>query len=245
MFGRGQVMTRTYVIPDLHGRCDLLTAALRDIAARTHGDPATVITLGDYIDRGPDSRGVIELLAELGRSPPPGWRLVGLKGNHEILMEEALQHPERLPNWLAKGGDTALRSYGAGDPPDLAVVPDDHRAWIAALELMYVDRHRIYVHAGVDADQPLDRQPVKTLLCKRYPDAYAGGYGDYHVVHGHDRAENGPLLYAGRTNLDTMAWSTGRLVVGAFDDDKAGGPVDLIEVRGAPFAGLPPADNRG
>ena len=59
------------------------------------------------------------------------------------------------------------------------------------------------------------------------------GFGDRHVVHGHDNDPEGPLLYPGRTNLDTAAWRTGRLTVGIFDDDRPGGPVDLIEVRGA------------
>ena len=64
----------------------------------------------------------------------------------------------------------------------------------------------------------------------------ANGYAGLHAVHGHDRMSHGPLLYPGRTNLDTVAWSTGRLVVGVFGDDVAGGPLDLIGVRGAPSA---------
>jgi len=229
------VMERTYVIADLHGRCDLLTAALQAIAARTRGDPATVVTLGDYIDRGPESRQVVELLARLQGDPPPGWRLVCLKGNHEVLLEQALLHPARRLNWIAKGGDATLRSYGAASLGDLGVIPDHHRAWIAALQLMHVDRHRIYVHAGVDSELPLDHQPAELLLNKRYPNGFGDGHGGLHVVHGHDRAKGGPLLYPGRTNLDTMAWSTGRLVVGVFADDLAGGPLDLIELKGMPI----------
>lgn len=229
-------MTRTYVIPDLHGRRDLLAMALQRIAARTGGDTATIVTLGDYIDRGPDSRGVVELAMGLQRDPPAGWRVICLKGNHEALLEDALQHPARLLNWIAKGGDVALGSYGATSPRDLSVIPEDHRAWFAALALMHIDRHRIYVHAGVDVELPLDRQPTVTLLNKRYPDASEEGYGGLHVVHGHDRAAAGPLLFRGRTNLDTFAWSTGRLVVGVFADDQAGGPVDLIELRGPTLA---------
>jgi len=99
---------------------------------------------------------------------------------------------------------------------------------------MHVDAHRIYVHAGVDPEFPLLRQSEATLLWKRYPKGYAGGYGDLHVVHGHDNDPGGPLLFEGRTNLDTLAWRTGRLTIGVFDDDKAGGPVDLIEIRGPP-----------
>jgi serine/threonine protein phosphatase 1 len=71
-------------------------------------------------------------------------------------------------------------------------------------------------------------------LWKRYPKGYSLGFGDRHVVHGHDNDPDGPLLYEGRTNLDAAAWRTGRLVVGVFDDDRPGGPVDFIVVRGPP-----------
>ena len=97
----------------------------------------------------------------------------------------------------------------------------------------HVDAHRLYVHAGVDAGIPLEMQSEKTLLWKRYPKHDASGFGGLHVVHGHDNDPEGPLLYEGRTNLDTAAWKTGRLTVGVFDDDRPGGPVDLIVVRGA------------
>ena len=80
----------------------------------------------------------------------------------------------------------------------------------------------------------MDQQSETTLLWKRYATGYPGGIGGRHVVHGHDNHPDGPLLYQGRTNLDTLAWRTGRLMVGIFDDDRAGGPVDFIEVRGPP-----------
>ncbi len=134
--------------------------------------------------------------------------------------------------WIAKGGDAALAAYG-GDPAD---VPEAHIAWLDRLHLMHVDAHRIYVHAGVDPDIALDQQSEATLLWKRYPKGFPGGYGDRHVVHGHDNFPEGPLLYEGRSNLDTLAWRTGRLTIGVFDDDRPGGPVDLIVVRGSPAA---------
>jgi len=140
-------MARTYVIADLHGRRDLLTAARRAIAARSRCDPATVVTLGDYVDRGPQSREVVELMANLQRDPPPKWRVVCLKGNHEALLEQALPHPARLLNWMGatpRCGPTARRALR-----DLSVIPADHRAWIAALQVIHVNHHRIYdVHAG-------------------------------------------------------------------------------------------------
>jgi serine/threonine protein phosphatase 1 len=99
---------------------------------------------------------------------------------------------------------------------------------------MHVDAHRVYVHAGVDPALPLAQQSEATLLWKRYPKGYGAGFGTRHVVHGHDNDPNGPLLFEGRTNLDTLAWRTGRLTVGVFDDDRPGGPVELIVIRGPP-----------
>jgi serine/threonine protein phosphatase 1 len=113
-------------------------------------------------------------------------------------------------------------------------VPETHIAWLGALRLMHVDAHRVYVHAGVDPKIPLDRQREATLLTKRYPKEFSQGFGKLHVVHGHDSFPDGPLLYEGRTNLDTQAWKTGRLMIGVFRDDRAGGPVDFITVRGSP-----------
>ncbi len=219
-------MSFTYVIGDIHGLDDLLGAALGEINARARGAAAVIIALGDYVDKGPQSRQVIErLLPGIGG----GWKFVALKGNHDAMMVEALRDPSKLAAWLEKGGDAALASYG-GDP---AAVPQAHIAWLDRLPLTHVDAHRLYVHAGVEPGVPLDRQSETTLLWKRYPKGNPDGFGERHVVHGHDNDPEGPLLYPGRTNLDTAAWRTGRLTVGVFDDDRPGGPVDLIEVRGA------------
>ena len=220
-------MSLTYVIPDIHGRYDLLSDALTDISARSGGEAGAIVTIGDYVDKGPDSKAVIDRLL---RGVADGWRFVALKGNHDAMMVQALRDPAKMPSWMAKGGDAALASYG-GDP---AAVPQTHIAWLDQLRLMHVDAHRVYVHAGVDPETPLDRQSEATLLWKRYPKGFAGGFGNLHVVHGHDNFPDGPLLFEGRTNLDTLAWRTGRLTVGVFDDDRPGGPVDFIVVRGPP-----------
>lgn len=98
--------------------------------------------------------------------------------------------------------------------------------------LMHADIHRLYVHAGVDPNVPFDQRTEKTLLWNRYADGFLFGFGSYHVVHGHDSFPDGPRLYEGRTNLDTRAWRTGRLVIGVFDAEKAGGPIDSITVTG-------------
>jgi serine/threonine protein phosphatase 1 len=220
-------MSLTYVIPDIHGRHDLLSEALAEITLRSRDEAAAIVMLGDYVDKGPDSKGVIDLLLA---GVDAGWNLVTLKGNHDALMVEALHDPSKMAAWMGKGGDAALASYGG----DLAAVPASHIGWLDRLQLLHVDAHRLYVHAGVDPELPLDQQCEATLLCKRYPSEFSGGFGTLHVIHGHDNHPEGPLLYEGRTNLDTLAWRTGRLTVGVFDDDRPGGPIDFIVIRGQP-----------
>jgi serine/threonine protein phosphatase 1 len=220
-------MSLTYVIPDIHGRCDLLVRALTGIAAHSNGNSGLIIAIGDYVDKGPESKQVIDLLLA---GVPGGRGFIALKGNHDAMMAEALRDPAKMAWWVERGGDTALQSYGG----DAAAVPQAHIAWLDQLRLIHVDAHRVYVHAGLDPEVPLDRQSEQTLLWKRYPAGQTGGFGDLHVVHGHDNDPDGPLLYQGRTNLDTQAWKTGRLTIGVFDDGRAGGPIDLIVVTGAP-----------
>ncbi len=220
-------MPLTYVIPDLHGRSDLLDLALARIGAHAAGSALTLVVLGDYVDKGPDSRGVIaRLRAGMPAKQQGLWRTAMLKGNHDALMVAALRGEIAMDAWRAKGGDAALASYGG----DAAEVPAHDIAWLDGRPLSFEDAHRIYVHAGVDPALPLRRQEPLVLLTRRYADDDDSGLGGKHVVHGHDRHADGPLLLAHRSNLDTNAWGTGRLVIGVFDDDVPGGPVELIEI---------------
>jgi serine/threonine protein phosphatase 1 len=220
-------MSFTYVIPDIHGRADLLRDGLAKILDYAAGQAGTIVLLGDYVDKGPGSREVID---RLRMGPPKGWLMFPLRGNHDAMMVEALRNPSKMQGWLERGGDAVIRSYGG----DASNVPPADIEWLDKLPLIHIDGHRIYVHAGLDPDVPLDRQAEKTLLWKRYPDGFKSGFGDRHVVHGHNSFLDGPKLYEGRTNLDTRAWRSGRLVVGVFDDTKPGGPVDFIQVQGPP-----------
>jgi serine/threonine protein phosphatase 1 len=223
-------MSRSYAIPDLHGRYDLLDAAIEKILDHSRGHETRIITLGDYIDRGPNSRQVMEHLVNWSSE---GLPLVALKGNHEAMMWECCKNLSDLAWWIKNGGDQTILSYGqcATATLPLSAIPADHLDWIAKLPSMYVDRHRIYVHAGVDDGLPLDHQVDKILLWKRYPEGSKKGHRQRHVVHGHDAKPDGPVLTKGRTNLDTLAWKTGRLVIGFFDDDVPGGPLELLEIR--------------
>src|ERR1700723_1593326 len=125
-------MSQTFVIPDIHGRLDLLNDGLTEIAARSQGEGDTIVLIGDYVDKGPAGRGVIErLLSGVGE----GLHLVTLKGNHDAMMAGALRDPSKMVDWLAKGGDAALASYG-GDP---ANVPQAHIGWARGLGPLFVD----------------------------------------------------------------------------------------------------------
>jgi serine/threonine protein phosphatase 1 len=175
-------MSKTYAIADLHGRFDLLEMALVCIAKRAE-PPATLVTLGDYVDRGPDSRKIIErLMAGLGHD---GRRLICLKGNHEDIMWQTCRRLPDVDWWLRNGGGATLVSYGqrAGDQADVTIVPAPHLDWVERLPLMYVDRHRVFVHAGIDPNCPLDVQDAEGVIWKIYPDDDGGGHGQRHVVH--------------------------------------------------------------
>jgi serine/threonine protein phosphatase 1 len=225
-------MAFTYAIADLHGRFDLLKLAYVEIQYHAK-EPGTVVHLGDYVDRGPESRQVIE-----GLKKPfwKGWKRIVLKGNHEDIMWQTCRQLPHAGRWMENGGAATLISYGQkeGEWADVKVVPDHHLDWIAGLPLMHIDKHRVYVHAGVDPDIPLDAQDPQTLMWKIYKGADQRGHGDRHVVHGHHQFKDGPMVVRSRTNLDTRAWYTGRLAVGIVDDDRPGGAVMFLEVRGEP-----------
>jgi serine/threonine protein phosphatase 1 len=227
-------MSKTYAIADLHGRFDLLEMALAKIA--NHAElPATVVTLGDYVDRGPNSRNIIGRL--MGGLADEGWRLICLKGNHEDIMWQTCRR--KVPDcgwWLDNGGGATLISYGQneGDQADVTVVPDGHLKWIEQLPLMHVDKHRIFVHAGVNPNYSLNEQDPQDVIWKIYDDRDEGGHRQRHIVHGHHQHAHGPILKKNRTNLDTFAWYTGRLVIAVFDDETPGGPLEFLEVRGQP-----------
>jgi len=231
-------MSKTYAIADLHGRFDLLEMALACIA-KCAEPPATLVTLGDYVDRGPDGRKIIErLMAGLDRD---GWRLICLKGNHEDIMWQTCRKLPDVDWWLTNGGGATLISYGQqlGDQADVTIVPAPHLDWIEQLPLIYVDRHRVFVHAGIDQNYPLDEQDAENIIWKIYPDDDDGGHGQRHVIHGHHQHAHGPIFKNNRTNLDTFAWYTGRLAIGVFDDATPGGPIEVLEVNGEPIEKIP------
>jgi serine/threonine protein phosphatase 1 len=142
--------------------------------------------------------------------------------------------------WLTNGGGATLISYGQeeGNEVDVMVVPAEHLGWIERLPLMHIDKHRIFVHAGVDPNCSLDEQDPQDVIWKICDDHDDGGHGQRQIVHGHHQHANGPILKKRRTNLDTFAWNTGRLVIGVFDNDTPGGPVEILEAHGQPIGAI-------
>jgi serine/threonine protein phosphatase 1 len=219
-------MPLTYAIADLHGRFDLLTAAFegifKDAILRGEaGEKVKIVTLGDYVDRGPQSREIVEYLMA---AQAAGASLICLKGNHEQMMHDSLVGATDMGWWMANGGQTALKSYNND-------VPRSHLHWINNLPTNHVDEHRVFVHAGIDPTKALDEQTDEYMLWSRYVDNADVGHGKRHVVHGHTPNPHGPERYENRTNLDTLAWRTGRLIIAVFDDAKPGPAVGYIEIK--------------
>lgn len=220
---------RTYAFADLHGRFDLLLRAFTAISEHAGDQPYKVVTLGDYVDRGPQSRQILQHLMD---AQDAGRPLICLKGNHEDIMLQAFNDPSKQEWWHRNGGGQTLASYGG--------VPDiDHLRWMGSLPLYHEDANRVFVHAWAHPTMPLaDQVGLKcyhsepAMFWTLYRDDDEGGHLGKHVVHGHHQHEHGPLRFSGRTNLDTFAWYSGRLVIGVFNDDVPGGPVEFIEIIG-------------
>jgi serine/threonine protein phosphatase 1 len=151
---------RTIAIGDIHG-CLAALSALLDAVAPDPDD--TVITLGDYIDRGPHSRGVLDRLISLARC----CRLVPLLGNHEELLLDALRDIGNLRRWLSLGGADTLRSYGwvSGGPRRALAdwIPRPHREFLAGGRPYHETPSHLFLHAGFVPELPLGRQPGEAL----------------------------------------------------------------------------------
>ncbi len=215
-----------YAVGDVHGRLDLFRAMEAQIAADAAPGAKLIVLLGDIIDRGPDSAGMIDhLLAPA----PAGTTRLCLLGNHEDMALQFLRDPDPRADWLVHGGAEMLASYGiARDIAALralsrralamriaAHIPQDHLDFLAALPLYLHAGPHYLCHAGVDPAQPLDQQDRRTLLwSRRFTDPESppprglapGGL----VVQGHMPIE-APALRDWRINVDTGAYMTGRL----------------------------------
>ena len=220
---------RIYAVGDVHGCSDRLRAMHREIARDLVADPvaeAQVVHLGDYVDRGPDSAGVIELLLQPpfppgGDGPVP--RVVNLMGNHEEMMLTALADADTAPHWIANGGDASLESWGVALRTRArdwaAAVPPRHLAFMRGLPLMHAAGGYIFVHAGLRPRVPLARQSRLDMLWIREPFlSYAGDFPGV-VVHGHT-PDGEPVVRHNRIGIDTGACMGGSLTCLVLEADQ-------------------------
>jgi serine/threonine protein phosphatase 1 len=222
---------RVYAIGDVHGRSDLLRRMIdlikQDVAGYT--GTVTLVMIGDYIDRGPDSGGVVSLLQN---EVSQAWNTVFLRGNHEQAMLDFGEDPEGRPEWLAWGGVQALESYdvtpygarGLRDPKALAaelehaLAEQGHRAFYEATRLHHVIGPYLFVHAGVRPRVPLTKQMPEDLLFIR-EDFVGRPHGlPYVVVFGHT-IMRAPLNEPDRIGIDTGAYQSNVLTAVVLEGD--------------------------
>jgi serine/threonine protein phosphatase 1 len=222
-----------YAVGDIHGRLDLLESLLgmiaQDAPARASVPQKTLVFVGDYIDRGPDSRGVIERL--IG-DPLPGFDAHFLKGNHEAILLDFLEEPPLLNHWLMNGGDATMRSYGVDverlvrlrAPSEIwrnafaDTLPESHLRFFRQLKLSVSFGDYLFVHAGVRPGVPLGAQSEADLVWIREPFLESVERFGKVVVHGHTPGRE-PVTRPNRIGIDTGAVFTGRLTALKLQDE--------------------------
>lgn len=224
---------RVYAIGDIHGRLDLLRGLedlIRDDAATAPEARKVVVYLGDYVDRGPESRGVIEHLLS---QPLAGFARVHLIGNHESMMLGFLRDVTAGPGWLWNGGDATLASYGVA-PPNAwtdrdqlaaaqdglsAALPPAHRGFLDRLVLSHREGDYLFVHAGIRPGVALAAQDPHDLIWIREEFLLSAADHGAVVVHGHTITGE-PQLRDNRIGIDTGAYRSGRLTALALTGDQ-------------------------
>jgi serine/threonine protein phosphatase 1 len=215
--GPGQ---RIYAVGDIHGRADLLDRLLALIEEHAKQHPAaqkTLVFLGDYVDRGKDSKGVVNRLQTLNW---PGWKFVFLRGNHDQAVLDFLGDAKFYRAWRPFGAAETLLSYGVMPPrfdretefekarQDLAEkLPPEHIEFLQNLELFYVQDDYYFCHAGVRPGIPLEEQVAEDLLWIRDDFLYHRKPFEKMVVHGHTPAPK-PTRTHHRIGVDTGAHAT-------------------------------------
>lgn len=218
-----------FAIGDIHGRADLLEALLRRLDDEGANAPgARIIFLGDYIDRGPDSRAVIARLIALRNERPA---TIFLKGNHEDRALAFVAAPEAHADWLDWGGAETLVSYGVAQPetrpsvelgPEFAAAaPASHLEFLRSLELSAEIGDYFFAHAGVRPGVPLELQEAQDLLWIRelFHSAPRERRPEKVIVHGHHPVRR-PVDFGWRIAVDTGAVYGGKLTAVALQGTK-------------------------
>jgi serine/threonine protein phosphatase 1 len=218
-------MPRLLAIGDIHGCSRALDALL--MAVKLAPDDRLVL-LGDYIDRGPDSRGVVERVLALHAT----YQVVALRGNHELMMLAARGSLDSLQFWLAVGGREAMASYSpAGHFDD---VPETHWRFLrkTCVDWFETETH-FFVHANVDADLPLDAQPSTMLqweVCTEFTRPHCSGKV---MICGHTEQRSGwPLVVPQMICIDTWCYGGGWLTCLDIDSGRVWQANELGATRG-------------
>jgi serine/threonine protein phosphatase 1 len=215
-------MNLIYAIGDVHGCHDQLLAAVAKIKAHAKSRPYRAYFLGDYIDRGPKSREVVNLVRGLvsGNGSHGDW--FALRGNHEDMMLAALTDDDEVETWSMNGGDKTRESYHGREPEMF----HDAR-WLNSLPAILQTENYCFVHAGLSPRYGLDAQPEEVVLWIRGWERENYDFGK-HVIYGHTPKPR-PDLRVFSTGLDTGAFMGGPLTVGVFDGEVCAGPIDILE----------------
>jgi serine/threonine protein phosphatase 1 len=209
-------------IGDIHGRADLLHDLRQKIKLQCPDWP--IVFLGDYTDRGDQSREVLEMLMTVSEEDTPPVRC--LMGNHERMLLDAIDEPERAaPRWLRNGGLQVLASFGVAPPRGnrndptamwdmsdalVAAMGDEMIAWLRARPLTWQNGNVCALHAGADPHKPLSEQAEDVLLWGHPEFLSIPRQDEQWVVHGHTIVDS-PCAAEGRISIDTGAYATGRL----------------------------------
>lgn len=220
-----------YAVGDVHGCLRELMALEAVIAAdrQRRPGPHLIIYLGDYVDRGPDSAGVLRHLRE--PSQPGAPARIALLGNHEVMMAGFLADPRGNPGWLAAGGAETLRSYGI-EPADAAEprrlvgllssrIPAADRVFLTTRPLTCQVNRCLFVHAGFQVGVPVDQQSEQDLLWRHLDPADPLSGSPWVIVHGHS-VQPEPMVVGQRIAIDTGAFRTGRLTAARIGPDGVG-----------------------
>ncbi len=209
-----------YAVGDIHGRtdafCQLLGLVADDARLTAPSKRPSLILLGDYVDRGPDSRGTLDVI--LATQAAGLFDVVALRGNHEDAMLKVLDDPGFAETWVSNWGRATLASYGvqgwtdAAAARDLfaAAVPATHRAFLESLPLSLRIGDYLFVHAGVRPGVALDAQADRDLMWIRYDFLDSEADHGVMVVHGHTPTAE-PVVRQNRIGIDTGVYASGTL----------------------------------
>jgi len=227
--------TRIYAIGDIHGHAKLLNKmheAIIEDAKHSNAQRKLIIYVGDYIDRGVESKEVIETLINNPMSKE-GFEIICLMGNHEDAMINFMNSPIDMEIWLLWGGDATIRSYGQhlrdaqGHRIKLdelgrlfnKLVPSSHKEFLRNLKLSHSEGDYLFVHAGLRPGVPIDKQSREDMLTIREPFTASKKRFDQTVVFGHSIFED-PFHKNGRIAIDTGAYASGKLTCVVLESDE-------------------------